>query len=105
VDGRKLLVAKPIGMAAGAVGGMAFKSAWRRVDAGREVPGAQDEGRSWRAVLLAAALQGAVFAVIHAVVERATKPHPAEPEAAGAPQARQPEKARKAKKARPRKRG
>jgi len=61
-------------MAAGAAGGAAFKTIWRRVDAGRDVPKAQDGGRSWRAVLLAAALQGAVFAVIHAVVERATTP-------------------------------
>jgi hypothetical protein len=45
---------------------------WRRADHGREVPQAADEGRSWRAVLLAAALQGAIFAVIHAAVERAT---------------------------------
>lgn len=83
MDGRKLLIAKPIGMAAGAAGGAAFKTIWRRVDAGREVPRAQDEGRSWRAVLLAAALQGAVFAMIHAVVERATRPHPTEADLAG----------------------
>jgi hypothetical protein len=71
VDGRKL-VAKPIGMAAGAAGGAVFKSVWRRVDSGRNVPKAEDHSRSWRAVLFAAALQGAVFAVIHALVERAT---------------------------------
>jgi hypothetical protein len=70
VNGRKL-VAKPAGMAAGAAGGAAFKSVWRRVDRGREVPEADDRSRSWRAVLFAAALQGAVFAVIHALVERA----------------------------------
>lgn len=71
MNGRKL-VAKPAGMAAGAVGGKAFKSLWRRADGGREVPEAGDQARSWRAVLLAAALQGAVFALIHAVVERVT---------------------------------
>ncbi len=71
MNGRQL-VAKPVGMAAGAAGGFAFRSMWRRVDAGREVPAAKDGSRSWRAVLLAAALQGAVFAVIHAVVDRAT---------------------------------
>jgi hypothetical protein len=57
-------------MAAGAVGGAAFRSLWRRIDRGREAPEADDAGRSWRAVLLAAALQGAVLAVIHAVVAR-----------------------------------
>ena len=88
MDGRKLLIAKPIGMAAGAAGGAAFKTVWRRVDAGRDVPKAQDGGRSWRAVLIAAALQGAVFAVIHAVVERATTPHPAEADLAAAEQAK-----------------
>ena len=80
MDGRKLLIGKPLGLAAGAAGGAAFKTIWRRVDAGRDVPRAQDEGRSWRAVLIAAALQGAIFAVIHAVVDRATRPHPAEAE-------------------------
>jgi hypothetical protein len=71
VNGRKL-VAKPVGMAAGAAGGAAFRSLWRRADRGRDVPRAEDDSRSWRAVLLAAALQGAVFAVIHAVIDRAT---------------------------------
>lgn len=78
MNGRRL-VAKPAGMAAGALGGAAFKSVWRRADRGREVPEAGDTARSWRAVLLAAALQGAVFAVIHAVVERyASRPKPQE---------------------------
>lgn len=71
VNGRKLAV-KPVGMAAGAAGGAAFRSLWRKADQGRDVPKAEDDSRSWRAVLLAAALQGAVFAVIHAVIERAT---------------------------------
>jgi hypothetical protein len=83
VNGRKL-VAKPVGMAAGAAGGAVFKSVWRRVDSGREVPAAEDRSRSWRAVLFAAALQGAVFAVIHALVERATaRPRTAQISAAG----------------------
>jgi hypothetical protein len=80
VNGRQL-IAKPAGMAAGAAGGAAFKSAWRRADHGREVPAAVDTGRSWRSILLAAALQGAVFAIIHAVVDRviAREPQAAEP--------------------------
>lgn len=85
MDARRLLVAKPAGMAAGAAAGAAFRSLWRRLDRGREVPTADDTGRSWRAVLIAAALQGAVFAIIHAVVERATaRPKPAD-EAHGGP--------------------
>jgi hypothetical protein len=83
------MLAKPIGMAAGAAGGVAFKSAWRRMDAGREVPDAHDEARSWKAVLIAAALQGAVFAVIHAVVDRAAHRRNPEAEAEVAAQQRQ----------------
>jgi hypothetical protein len=69
MDGRRI-AAKPVGLVAGSVTGAAFKSAWRRADQGRDVPEAVDRERSWRAVLTAAALQGAVFAVVHAVVER-----------------------------------
>ena len=81
MNGRQL-IAKPAGMAAGAAGGAAFKSVWKRADHGREVPEAADTGRSWRSILLAAALQGAVFAVIHAVVERVAARRP---EASGPP--------------------
>jgi hypothetical protein len=71
-------------MAAGAAGGVAFKTIWRRIDGGRDVPKAGDKSRSWRAVLLAAALQGAVFAIIHAVIERAaTRPPETAPDAVG----------------------
>ena len=76
MNGRQLLIAKPAGMAAGAAGGAAFRRAWRCADHGRDVPEAHDTGRSWPAILLAAALQGAVFAVIHAVVERVATREP-----------------------------
>lgn len=84
MNGRRI-AAKPVGLAAGAAGGAAFKSLWRRADSGREVPEADDAGRSWHVVLLAAALQGAMFAVIHAVLERVTarpEPRPQAPEPA-----------------------
>ncbi|HET9172920.1 MAG TPA: DUF4235 domain-containing protein [Actinospica sp.] len=68
---RELLVVKPAGAVAGSVGGIAFRSLWRSIDHGHEVPESTDTTRSWRAVLPAAALQGAVFAVLHALVERA----------------------------------
>jgi hypothetical protein len=74
-------------MAAGAAGGVVFKSLWRRVDGGRDVPKAGDKSRSWRAVLLAAALQGAVFAIIHAVIERAVTRPPETADAAEAAEA------------------
>jgi hypothetical protein len=80
VNGRQL-IAKPAGMAAGAAGHAAFRSVWRRADHGRDVPEAGNTERSWPAILLAAALQGAVFAIIHAVVERvaAREPQHSEP--------------------------
>lgn len=81
MNGRRI-VAKPVGLAAGAAGGAAFKSLWRRADSGREAPEADDAGRSWPAILLAAALQGALFAVIHAVLERVTARPGPQPEAA-----------------------
>jgi Protein of unknown function (DUF4235) len=70
MNGRNI-AAKPVGLAAGAVGGKVLHSVWRRADHGRDVPEASDTTRSWRAVLLAAVVQGALFAVIHAVIERA----------------------------------
>lgn len=69
MDTRRL-AAKPVGIAAGAMGAKAFHAAWRRADQGREVPEPADSTRSWRAVLFAAVIQGALFAAIHAAVER-----------------------------------
>lgn len=70
------VISKPAALAAGAAGGAAFRYAWRKADSGREVPKPQDPARSWKQVILAAALQGALFAVIHAAVDRfaGTKP-------------------------------
>ena len=71
MNGRKIAF-KPVGIAAGVAGGALFKRTWKKLDKGREVPESTDTTRTWREVLIAAALQGAVFAVIHAVVERAS---------------------------------
>ncbi|MEU3405450.1 DUF4235 domain-containing protein [Streptomyces sp. NPDC006670] len=65
---------KPVGFALGAVGGMAagmaFKQAWRMIGHDDDAPDATDEDRTWREVLLAAALQGAIFALVKAAVDR-----------------------------------
>ncbi|MFJ8669784.1 DUF4235 domain-containing protein [Streptomyces sp. NPDC093600] len=65
---------KPIGMALGAVSGMiagaAFKQAWKMIGHDDDAPDATDEHRTWQEVLVAAALQGAVFAVVKAAVDR-----------------------------------
>lgn len=71
MNGRKIAF-KPVGIVAGLAGSALFKQVWKKLDRGREVPESTDTSRSWGEVLTAAALQGAVFAVIHAVVERAS---------------------------------
>ncbi|MFE2472451.1 DUF4235 domain-containing protein [Streptomyces mirabilis] len=66
---------KPVGLALGAVSGMvagaAFKQAWKMLGHDEDAPDATDEERSWNAVLLAATLQGAIFAAVKAAVDRA----------------------------------
>lgn len=56
------------GMLAGAI----FKRIWKLAAGEDQAPKATDRRRSWREVLLAAGLQGAVFAVVKAAVERGT---------------------------------
>jgi hypothetical protein len=65
---------KPVGIAlgaaSGALAGVVFKQVWKRLGHEDEAPGPTDREFAWREVLLAAALQGAIFAVIRAAVER-----------------------------------
>ncbi|MEV7414723.1 DUF4235 domain-containing protein [Streptomyces sp. NPDC089919] len=69
------LVYRPVGLGLGALSGLAagmlFKQAWRLAGRQDDAPDALDEGRAWTEVLAAAALQGAVFAVVKAAVDRA----------------------------------
>ncbi|MBF6175317.1 DUF4235 domain-containing protein [Nocardia blacklockiae] len=66
---------KPLGMVVGVVGGIAanavFHRIWTRATGERTVPTATAKGYDWREVLLAAALQGAVFGLVKAAVDRA----------------------------------
>ena len=68
------LVYKPVGFAFGAIAGMAagfvFKRVWRIVGGSDEVPNATDEERRWGEILAAAALQGLIFAIVKAAVDR-----------------------------------
>ncbi|CAM5452406.1 DUF4235 domain-containing protein [Streptomyces microflavus] len=63
---------KPVGFALGAVSGMiagaAFKQAWKLIEG--DAPDALDKDRPWRQIFLAAAVQGAIFSVVKAAVER-----------------------------------
>ncbi|WP_030558850.1 DUF4235 domain-containing protein [Streptomyces aureocirculatus] len=65
---------KPVGLALGAVSGMlagaVFKQAWKKLGHDEDAPDATDEDRTWGEVLLAATLQGAIFSVVKAAVDR-----------------------------------
>ncbi len=55
----------------GILAGLVFKEVWRRVGDDQSVPDANDLSRSVWAVLAAAVIQGAVFGLVKAAVERA----------------------------------
>ncbi|MEV7893855.1 DUF4235 domain-containing protein [Streptomyces cyaneofuscatus] len=65
---------KPVGFALGALSGMiagaAFKQTWKLIEGEGDAPDALDEDRPWGQIILAAAVQGAIFAVVKAAVER-----------------------------------
>lgn len=54
----------------GALAGALFKQIWKLIAREEEAPEAADPQRSWKEVLPAAALQGALFAVVKAAVQR-----------------------------------
>ncbi len=60
-----------LGAAAGMVAGAVFNRAWRALSGSEDVPRATDEDRGWGEIIAAAALQGAVFAVVKAAADRA----------------------------------
>ncbi|MEU1076471.1 MULTISPECIES: DUF4235 domain-containing protein [unclassified Streptomyces] len=66
---------QPGGLAVGVVSGMTagalFKQAWKMLGHDEDAPDATDEDRSSREVLLAATLQGVIFAGVRATVDRA----------------------------------
>ncbi|MFE5522013.1 DUF4235 domain-containing protein [Streptomyces virginiae] len=65
---------KPVGLALGAASGMiagaVFKQAWKVLEGEGDAPDATGEDRPWKQILLAAAIQGAIFAVVKASVDR-----------------------------------
>ncbi|WP_067710017.1 DUF4235 domain-containing protein [Nocardia yamanashiensis] len=60
-----------LGMISGLLAGAAFKQAWKLLGHDETAPEATDEERSWQEVLLAAVIQGAIFAGVKAAVDRA----------------------------------
>lgn len=70
------LLYKPFSMLASLLGGMvagaAFKRIWRIAAREEQTPSATDPARRWPEVLGAAALEGAIFAVVNAAIRRGT---------------------------------
>ena len=69
------LAYRPIGLIggvlAGVVSGAVFKQVWKRVANAEDAPDALQSEYSMKEVVLAAALQGAIFAATKAAIDRA----------------------------------
>ena len=67
------LLFKPVDLIAGMVGGLLagliFKKVWKLIGRG-DAPKPTDERRAWGEILLAATLQGAIFALVKAAADR-----------------------------------
>jgi hypothetical protein len=59
-----------LGIGAGAVAGFVFKEIWKFASGDDDAPNATDEDRGWGEIIAAAALQGAIFATVKALVDR-----------------------------------
>lgn len=68
------LAYRPVGMlaslAAGSLAGAIFKQIWKRVAHADDAPGALQSEYSLGEVLLAATIQGAIFALVKALIDR-----------------------------------
>jgi Protein of unknown function (DUF4235) len=66
---------KPVSLVISVLGGILagaiFKRIWKIAAGEDEAPQATDARRGWREILTAAALQGAIFALVKAAVDRA----------------------------------
>ena len=59
-------------MLGGLLAGLIFRRVWKIIGRGDDVPKPTDERPGWGEILLAATLQGAIFAVVKAAVDRGT---------------------------------
>jgi hypothetical protein len=68
------LLYKPLGLLIGVAGGIAanavFARVWKTFTGQDEAPTATDRDRGWREILIAAAVQGAVFGLVKAAIDR-----------------------------------
>lgn len=60
-----------LGAGAGLLAGALFRQLWKIAAGEDDAPDPMDENRGWGEVLAAAAVQGAIFAVVRAAVDRA----------------------------------
>ena len=58
------------GVLGGLIGGAIFKQIWKRMSDEEDAPKARESEYSWGEVLPAAAVQGAIFAVVKAAMDR-----------------------------------
>ncbi len=65
---------KPVGLLVGVTGGIAasaaFTRVWTLLTGEKDAPKATDQDHGWREVLLAAGVQGAVFGLVKAAIDR-----------------------------------
>ena len=68
------LVYKPFGLVLGVLSGIlagaVFKQVWRRVSGKDDAPDAKESEYGWKEVLAAAAVQGAIFGLVKAAIDR-----------------------------------
>ncbi|MFC6093495.1 DUF4235 domain-containing protein [Saccharothrix lopnurensis] len=68
------LLYRPLGLLFGVLGGAAasavFGQVWKVITGTKEAPTATQRDRGWGEVLLAAAVQGAIFGVVRAAIDR-----------------------------------
>jgi len=68
------LLYKPVNLIASMLSGLLahliFKTVWKIIGRGDDAPKPSDEQQGWGEILLAATLQGAIFAVVKAAFDR-----------------------------------
>ncbi|MCS7481245.1 DUF4235 domain-containing protein [Umezawaea endophytica] len=68
------LLYRPLGMAVSVLGGVlagkAFGQVWKLISGDKEAPTPTQQDRTWSEVLLAATVQGAIFGLVKAAIDR-----------------------------------
>jgi Protein of unknown function (DUF4235) len=68
------VIYKPVGLLVGALGGVAatsaFRKVWTMVTGEDEAPDPTDRDHTWGTILLAATVQGAIFGLVKAAIDR-----------------------------------